>query len=272
MMLIAAYGGLPFDYRTDPATINFTDPATVDAIRQVLDLAADGYIAYSALTDVVEEATTLLTEGTESSAITTNTLSQFNFPGGPGGQTNNSTADPVMTLYPQGSQFGVIAYEITTGYIRATTQNPEATYRFLSAVASSPELFSGMPARQTLVSDPAVIATQGAEVVAVYQQLDTLLRSPNTVVFPSFTQGRGGGALSFIEQFWLYRAMDRYVLEGADLDYELAEAEMFALAYRECAESFVADTGNTAEGPQFQFFQQLSQCATSVDPTFTLGF
>ncbi len=47
LMLIAAFGGLPIDYRTDPPTINFTDAATVDAIRQVLDLAKDGYIAYT---------------------------------------------------------------------------------------------------------------------------------------------------------------------------------------------------------------------------------
>jgi hypothetical protein len=44
MMLIAAYGGLPIDYRTTPATLNFTDPATISAIQQVLDLAKNGYI------------------------------------------------------------------------------------------------------------------------------------------------------------------------------------------------------------------------------------
>jgi hypothetical protein len=49
-MLIAAYGGLPFDYRTDPPTLNFTDPATVEAIRQVLDLAKADLIQYETLT------------------------------------------------------------------------------------------------------------------------------------------------------------------------------------------------------------------------------
>jgi ABC-type glycerol-3-phosphate transport system substrate-binding protein len=32
--LVAAYGGLPLDYRTNPPMINFTDPATAEAIRQ----------------------------------------------------------------------------------------------------------------------------------------------------------------------------------------------------------------------------------------------
>ncbi len=49
LMLIAAYGGLPLDYRTNPPTINFTDPNTVAAIQRVLDLAKNGYIDYSTL-------------------------------------------------------------------------------------------------------------------------------------------------------------------------------------------------------------------------------
>ncbi|HLA43601.1 MAG TPA: hypothetical protein VJZ27_09210, partial [Aggregatilineales bacterium] len=48
-ILIAAYGGLPLDYRTTPVTVNYTDPATVDAIRQALDLAKNGYIEYQSL-------------------------------------------------------------------------------------------------------------------------------------------------------------------------------------------------------------------------------
>src|SRR6185369_7116430 len=49
LILMAAYGGLPLDYRTDPVTANFTDPTNVDAIRQVLDLAKNGYIKYEKL-------------------------------------------------------------------------------------------------------------------------------------------------------------------------------------------------------------------------------
>src|SRR6185436_11822375 len=47
--LIAAYGGNPIDYRTTPPTINFTDPATVDAIQQVVNLAKDGNFKYRPL-------------------------------------------------------------------------------------------------------------------------------------------------------------------------------------------------------------------------------
>ncbi|MDQ7036629.1 MAG: extracellular solute-binding protein, partial [Anaerolineae bacterium] len=49
LSLVAAYGGLPMDYRTSPPTVDFTTEANVNAIRQVLDLAKDGYINYSPL-------------------------------------------------------------------------------------------------------------------------------------------------------------------------------------------------------------------------------
>lgn len=272
MMLIGAYGGLPLDYRTDPVTVNFTDTANVDAIRQVLDLARDGYISYSALTNVVGGAIEVL-QGGETSAITTNTMSQFNvrIPGGPDFPGGAEAVTLLTTTYPQGSTFGVISYEITTGYISATAQNPDAAYSFLSAVARSPQLFSGMPARQSLVYDPVVAAAQGPEIVAVYQQLDTLLRNPNTIVFPTYSAGRGRSATNFIEGYWLNRAMDRYVLEDADLEYELAEAEMLTLAYQDCAASIVVDDTGAGQGENFGLFQQIQQCATSVDPDFTLG-
>ncbi|MBN1681388.1 MAG: extracellular solute-binding protein [Anaerolineae bacterium] len=269
MMLIGAFGGLPFDYRTDPPTVNFTDPATVDAIRQVLDLVVEGYIEYSSLTNVVDSGIAAMAN-TDTPAITTNMLSQYNL-GGPGGRPPGSGEERVTitTTYPQGNDYGVIAYEITTGYISTTTQNPDATYRFLSMVARNPQLFSGMPARQSLVSDPAVVAAQGENVAAVYQQLDTLLSSPNTIVFPTYSAGRGMSATSFVQEYWLKQAFDEYVMSGADLELELADAETLTLAYLDCVQGIVVDE-TAAEGPGFGYFQQINQCATGVDPEFSL--
>ncbi len=265
LMLIAAFGGLPLDYRTDPPTVNFTDTDTVEAIRQVLDLAVQGYISYS------QQATFAVTVGVGDAApaITTNTLNQFRppMPGGAGA----SQSSAALTTYPQGSRYNAVAYEITAGYISATAQNPEAAYRFLSEVARTPQLFSGMPARASLVSDPAVIAAQGANVVAVYQQLDALLRAPNTIVFPTFGAGRGGGELTMAVSYWLRRAFDRYVQEGADLETELAEAEQLTLAYLECTQGIAIDQSVDTPEQRFQQFEALRQCATSVDPEFGQG-
>ena len=271
LMLIGAYGGLPLDFRTDPATVNFTDPVTVDAIRQVLDLVKDGYIAYTPLTNLVGGAASVL-QNPESGAITTNTLSQFNLRGPAAQQLADRDAGMVMTTYPQGRDFGVVAYEITTGYISASAQDPEAAYRFLSTVARNPQLFSGMPARGSLVNDPVVAAAQGPEVAAVYRQLDALLRDPRTVVFPTFSAGRGRSAINFVEMYWLNRAMDRYVLQGADLETELAEAELLTRAYQDCVAGIVVDeSGSDPTQARRELFLQIQQCALSVDPTFSLG-
>jgi len=36
LMLIATYGGVPINYRTNPPIVNFTDPINTVAIKQVL--------------------------------------------------------------------------------------------------------------------------------------------------------------------------------------------------------------------------------------------
>ncbi len=265
MMLIGAYGGLPMDYRTDPPTINFTDPTTEDAIRQVLDLAVNGYISYSGQSTFGGGF-----NDNAGAAITTSSLNQFRgFRQGRPGASNATTL--LTTTYPQGQQYGVVSYTITTGYISATAQNPEATYGFLSEVARNPQLFSGMPVRQSLVNDPTVVASQGATVAQVYQQLDSLLRSPNTIVFPAITTGGGALALDFIQEYWLKQAFDNYVLNGSDLDYELSQAQNTTLAYMDCVQGMTVDTSTTTQQQQGALFDQIRTCATSVDPTFVLN-
>jgi ABC-type glycerol-3-phosphate transport system substrate-binding protein len=53
LILIAAHGGLPIDYRTQPVSVNFTEAMDVAAIRQVLDLVKAGYISYEGASSVL---------------------------------------------------------------------------------------------------------------------------------------------------------------------------------------------------------------------------
>ncbi len=105
LMLIAAYGGLPYDYRTSPPTINFTDPATIDAIRQVLDLAKDGYIDYQKL------AGNGGMFGGSDSPITDDTLSTYSWR--MQSRSNPDYQDPSrLANFPRGSQLIPVAYGI----------------------------------------------------------------------------------------------------------------------------------------------------------------
>jgi ABC-type glycerol-3-phosphate transport system substrate-binding protein len=261
MILIAAYGGLPLDYRTNPPTVNFSDPATVDAVRQVLDLAKDGYIDYQELARL---NFIVIGEGERTDAIYSSVLNGF--------RTEiiiGEGEDPYrMTTFPTGSQYSAVSYSIGTAYISASADSPEVCYRWISEIARHPELFSGMPAHRSLINDPALSAAQGEDVVDAYNQIDALLSDPNTIALP--TPFAGDSPVNFLLQFWLNRAFDNYVLNDADLATELTTAETYAREYLECTANlppFDAATQNRLE-----YFQQFQTCATQVDPTMSNFF
>ena len=263
-MLIAAYGGLPIDYRTNPPTLNFTDSATVDAIRQALDLAKDGYIDYSGLSSLGGDISFI---AGQTLPITSELVVPFRF--GPDGAEFGGENTSALVLYPQGSQYGVISYKLFAGYISNTAENPEACYRWLSEVARNPELFTGMPAQRSLINDPDVVAAQGEDTLAVYNQIDAIMQNPNTIVFPS-SFGLGRGATNFLTEYWLKQAYDRYILEDADLEIELMEAQATTQAYLDCVETLPPTDPSDSNNP-LSAFEGLQECGQRADPDFSLG-
>ena len=268
LMLAAAYGGLPLDYRTDPVTISFTDPTNVEALRQVLDLAREGYIQYNQLANF---GGGFGGGGGSQIPIYNETLNQFSFSRFQFQEDGESPQeDPYrITNYPSGSQFTPVTYDIGTAYISATSAAPEACYRWISSLAQRPDLFSAMPARRSQLTSPELMAALGVDLSNFYMQFEQQLQAPNVIEFPS---AFGGGNISpgdFITQFWLNRAMDRYVLEDGNLDTELADAEMYAKEYQTCTAGIPpfdpAIFGSQRE--QINYFRQFFDCATSIDPS-----
>ncbi|MBZ0310036.1 MAG: hypothetical protein K8I82_28505, partial [Anaerolineae bacterium] len=262
LMLIAAFGGLPIDYRTSPPTINFTDPTTVIAIQQVLDLARAGYIQYEGLSVEGQQGggVIMITIGArnDASPISTQSLGMFRF--GPPGMDQPASQ---WAVYPRGSLYIPISYDMGTAYVSATAQNPAACYRWISTIARRQDLFSNMPARHSLVNDPALAAAQGENAAAVYRDIAAIMEDPNSVTFP--TPFGGGDLGNAMLRTWLNRAFDAYVLEDGDLVAELAEAETYTRAFQECIAS-VPPLDPTASDPR-EYFQQYRDCATRVDPT-----
>lgn len=282
-MLIAAFGGMPFDYRTDPVTVNFTNSGTVDAIRQVLDLAKEGLIAYEPLALTGGGVFIAIGGSSENAdAIYTDTLDAFSqvlgrFAGqggggritisaeGGGGGRNAQLPDfDPMTTFPSGTRYTPVAYDIATAFISSTTQNPEVCYAFINSLAQHPELFAGMPARRSLINNPAVVASQSPDVIAVYNQFDQMLQSPNAVTLPS-TSGVGSTPTRFALENWLNQAFDRYVLEDADLEAELADAQVITQAFQQCINQL--PPFDAAADDARAYFQQYAQCATQADPS-----
>lgn len=266
LMLAAAFGGLPIDYRTQPPTLNFADPANIEALRQVLDLAKAGYIQYSELATFGGG----FGGGGSDIPIYNETLSPFSFNRFQFQGEGAETEDPYrITSYPAGSQYTPVTYSIGTAYISASSLNPEACYRWISSLSEHPELFMAMPARRSQLNNPEMVAALGVDLSAFYQQYEAQLQAPNVI---EFTSAFGGGNTSpgdFITQFWLNRAMDRYVMEDANLETELAEAGLFASDYQTCiADIPPFDPANfTNQEEQINYFRQFTDCAISVDPS-----
>lgn len=255
-MLIAANGGLPLDYRTNPATINFTDPATVEAIQQVLDLAKAGYIKYGKMATPPFKPVMIMAMAEEShDLIFTDILNAVAIDRP---MENESTYK--LTTYPRGSKFSALAYNLSTMYINSKAQNPEACYRLIKALTMHPELFQAMPVRHSQIGNEALKAAQGADLTALYAQLDDLLKDPNTVTFPSGFAG-GGIARQALE-YWLMKAFDSYVLDGADLTAALTEAQTSAKAFQECIAANPPGAENTPEN-----FDAFRTCAEKADPS-----
>jgi ABC-type glycerol-3-phosphate transport system substrate-binding protein len=258
--LIAAYGGLPIDFRTNPPTIDFTSESSVNAIRQVLDLAKAGLIQYEQTGGF---GIVTFGGGPRTDAIYPESF--FGFFGGPVGEQQENPYR--MTTFPSGTDYTPLSLEVGTAYINATTQNPDACYRFIMELSQHPELFSGMPARYSVLNDPAYTSTQSADVLETYSRIAELATQPNTIIFPSL---RGGNIENFLVQYWLNQAMDNYVLNDADLETELSDAQQHATAYQECIVGI--PPFDPAQGSREEYVGQIQQCATLADPDLTSLF
>lgn len=267
LMLIAAYGGLPVDYRTDPPTFNLTDPMNVEAMRQVLNLAKDKLIKYRALESFGgggggDYAIYDIYDGYLS-------IEDWRF------QMRNQADGAAYSLvtFPRGTQYQPVAFSLGAGYINATTQYPEACYRWLSAIVAAPEVYSAMPARRSMLDNPTLAAVLGEDVIAMFHEFDTVLLSPDILVMPG--QFGGSGSLgAYIMEIWMNRAFDNYVLEAADLETELQQAQAKIDEYAVCVadlpkmESVMGMSQEELEA----LFNQYVKCGLAIDPSLESRF
>jgi ABC-type glycerol-3-phosphate transport system substrate-binding protein len=229
LMLIAAYGGLPIDYRTTPPTLNFSDPATVAAIRQVLDIARAGRMNYQSLVEMP------MSSNSGTTAFILAPLDDSNSRQGDLVRMGGSGGDYQLMAYPSGTDYTPLAYNVGAAYISANSQNPEACYRFISYVAQHPELFTGMPARRSQINSAEVLASRGEEAVAFYNSIDQTMQSLNVVEFSGYSSYLF--SLEGYRRRWLDLAFDRYVLEDADLETELADAQAQTELFLACVDA-----------------------------------
>ncbi|MEO8608210.1 MAG: extracellular solute-binding protein [Chloroflexota bacterium] len=233
LMLIAAYDGLPFDFRTNPLTINLDSAENIEALRSVFDLIKQGVVDYD------------LTFGGELDVpLYDDTLGLY---------VQNQRTAYQLTTFPQGDYIPA-AYDVGAAFISAAAQNPEACYRWISTLALHPELFTGMPARASQLTNPAFLASQSLEANDFYQYFASSLRDPRTMVFPLTTDDSDNSAGVFLVQ-WLNQALARYIKSEADFDTVLNQLRSNASAFMTCIAAAPSPT-----------YSEYRKCALAVDP------
>lgn len=268
-MLTAAFGGNLIDTSTPIYTLQLDDPNSIEAARQVLDLARDGYIDYQEIGSFGGGG------GGSGAALFDAQLQPYGWRFQNRGE---EFGDPHrVVLFPRGTQYTPVSYSLGAGYISSYTPAPEACYRFLSYVAERPELLFGIPARRSLFDAAVALIDDSSDLAALYQDFDAALQESNVVVVVNpFTAGSSSdpvtGFSNFLVNIWLNRAFDRYVLEDADLDLGLADAQQFSEEFRVCVDAVPSPERPFSEMSNQEsqaYFEQFQDCAVGVDPSMS---
>lgn len=253
LSLMAAAGALPIDQRTKPLTINFTDPDTKEVMRQILDLAKQKQINYQALVKFTGQSVP------SDAPIYTDRFSALdqNFR-----MIMLDDAKFKIVPYPSG-KYTPVMYGTTGIFISAKAQQPEACYRLMSKISQTPALFSAMPARRSVLDSESFAASVGADKVAAFNALADRLSDPNAVRIPSAITGGYSSIDGYYVERWLFRAFDRYVLEEADLDAELEQAQQSAQEFMSCTEALPPLDIANPNG----YYEGIQKCVEKVDPS-----
>jgi multiple sugar transport system substrate-binding protein len=241
------------DYDTDPPTIRFDDPATVEAVQWYADLAlvhgvkpAVPINAYS--TDIAgyQERMSLISSGraamwTSYGSMLITGLSyllpdDFEYGFAP------------MPLAPEGKGYGQIYF---SGYfITAEAAHPPACWDWLIFLTERPGEMGGLPARRSVAESEAFRQQVGEELADVYQFV--ISHSQEAARLPVDEVGQIG-----VSTYWFYTAYDR-IIEGEEAEAALAWA-------RDMAEDFAACLASRED---LEGQELIKTCATQVDPDF----
>jgi len=241
------------DYDTDPLTIRFDDPVTVEAVQWYADLALVHGVkpalpinAYQPDIGGFQERMSLISAGraamwTSFGNMLITGLSyllpdDFEFGFAP------------MPLAPEGKGYRQIFF---SGYfITADAAHPQACWDWLVFLTERPGEMGGLPARRSVTESEAFRQQVGEDLADVYHFV--ISHSQEAARLPVDERGQVG-----ISTYWFYAAYDR-IIEGEEAEAALAWAQDMAEDFVVCLAS-----REDLEGQEL-----IKTCATQVDPDF----
>lgn len=213
LLLSIAYGGRPLQYaqtgsEAGRVRYDLTSQDSVNALRDVLDLAREGLMEYYAL--AANEPHTV-TMGFGGPAVY---FSEVYF----------SEADIRTVPYPSGTQLTPVPFDVTAFFISADSLYPDACYRFYHFLLKRYELMRTMPALRPVLQDVTFGSAVGQDELNAYTAFLNQLTAPNAMIVTSRISAASGDGAEY-RQSWISQAFDAYVLEDADLETALQEAQ-----------------------------------------------
>ena len=267
LMLIASYGGTPIDFTTDPPTYHLTTAENMAAIEQVARYMQDGLITYSGL---ISNDSFYFGGSPENDLIVIEVLGDAGYSQRTLGENDPK---PRLILFPEGTYLP-IAFSSGMAHINSQSLNLQECYDWIQTIAAHPELFDGMPSQRSEFENPTLIAQKGSDIVEFYESLTEGLTAPNIMALPNIY----GGVPSSIQGAWIvpdffYNALDNIILNDADIETELTQAEENINTYNECVmdieqvpdeelNSLFADDDNAWRA----YYRQFSDCAIPLAP------
>jgi|GEM_PF-2146399 len=268
-MLIASYGGQPIDFNADPIGYNLTMPESINAIEQLAGFIDDGLIQYDSL---VGNNNVFYGGPMDDQYIVIDIFGDTSFAILNGDIQSDDSPLQIVT-YPSGAYMPV-AYTAGIAQISSQTQYVQECYDWITTIAETPELFTGIPSRPDLFTDPDLTAQQGDGFVALAETLAGHLTAPNALIFPSvYGVSSANSQSAWLEPNFFYYALDNVMLNDADIEAEMMQAEENLGLFRECVAGIdqlpqdqVAELWHTDRDAGLAYTRQFTDCAVTLVP------
>jgi multiple sugar transport system substrate-binding protein len=250
--LLAPGAAYPHDPYSSPPTASFIEPAVIQGMIWLAGMVEENVMFPvdwgGSRTTAENPSYSSLQMQQQSSLIALGEAAMWVAPAGQGDYHFNTGAVPFpqTQLLPRPS----LTHALTSLYISRRTSNPSGCWEWLKFLSAQPNIFPGIPARQSVVESPGWTATVGAETAAAYRIAVTLPIQP----LPDLNDPYFGAAYPY--SIWWADALHEVFAGGSPADV-LAEMQLRADVYLSCMTTAISVNP-----------EQITACAREADPEF----
>jgi ABC-type glycerol-3-phosphate transport system substrate-binding protein len=244
MLMVERLGARLIDRSTDPPTLSFNDPATVEAVQWYVELStihglkSNFDLETQAGSTTPIERETLISSGRVAMWATCGPVPVF---------AGRSQLNTGVVPWPNGPDGSAGTLLTASGYFISAQRglSPDvhhACWEWITFLSRQPEAVQGLSARRSVVESEAYRRRVGAERAEAYLVSVAGSEQPSILQFSSDEAWLSGAV------YWLYRAYAQVLEDEVGVEEALTTAQKLADDYRACV--IVRDAFSNQEGWQ----------------------